>query len=151
MDFLQPCPGMTSLHKPAIYLDFYFLFFFRATFSNFLSVWLSRMCPWKEKPTTDAAEILPVKVFLIINGGPPYWQNSRLPVDGHHTSLTHCHELFLQNMLTLAYTQIHACTQAHTWRKHETHNGHMEASGPTWWNVKHTHTHTHTQMMQCMQ
>lgn len=87
-------------------MTFFFVCFFRtllslaffssfATFPNFFSVWLSRMCPWREQPTTDAAaEILPVKVFLIINAGPPYWHNSRLPVDSHYISLTHCHELF---------------------------------------------------------
>lgn len=102
------------------------IFFHCAMFPNFFSVWLSCMCPWREQLTTDAAEILPVKVFLIINAGPPYWQNSRLPVDGHHISLTHCHELFSHNMLTL--TQIHACTQTHTCR-----SAHMEeAWNPQW-------------------
>lgn len=96
---------------------------------NFLSVRLSWTCPWREWPTTDAAEILPVKVFLIINAGPPYWQNSRLPVDGHHISLTHCHELFSQNMLTLAYMDITCLyTNTHTWRKHESSSGHADAS-----------------------
>lgn len=79
--------------------------------------------PLKSAADTDAAEILPAKVVLIINAGPPRWHNSRLPVDGHHISLTHCHKLFSENMLT--YAQLHACTQTHT---DETHDGHMEAS-----------------------
>lgn len=91
-----------------------------ATFPNFFSVWLSRMCPWREQPTTDAAaEILPVKVFLIINVGPPYWHNSRLPVDSHYISLTHCHELFSHSH-TRPYTG--TCMQ----EQRESHSRHME-------------------------
>lgn len=91
-----------------------------ATFPNFFSVWLSRMCPWREQPTTDAAaEILPVKVFLIINAGPPNWHNSRLPVDSHHISLTHCHELFSHSHTRL-YTG--TCMQEQC----ESHSRHME-------------------------
>lgn len=118
----------------------------------FFSVWLSWMCPWREPPTTDAAEILPVKVFLIINAGPPRWQYSRLPVDGHHISLTHCHELFSQNMLTLAYTQTHACTQTRTcksahveeaWNPQRTYGGKCaHLPNKIWPLYMHTHTHT---------
>lgn len=64
------------------------------------------------KKAADTTEILHVKVFLIINAGPPYWQNSRLPEEGHHISLTHCHELFWENMpaLTKTWTQTHTHT-----------------------------------------
>lgn len=132
---------MTSLYHSTIYE-----IFFWALFPNFFSVWLSWMCPWRETPTTDAAEILPVKVFLIINAGPPYWQNSRLPVDGRRISVTHCHELFSQNMLT----QIHACTQTHMYEHTRVGSrkptvGHMETSVLTYL-IKYdrcTCTHTH--------
>lgn len=120
---------MTSLYHTGLSLGFFSV----QCFQTFLSVWLSWMCPWRVQQTTDAAEILPVKVCLIINAGPPHWQNSRLPVDGHHISLTHCHELFSQNMLT--YTRIHACTQTHTCK-----NAHMDETHLQYLSCKHTET-----------
>lgn len=113
-------------------------------FPNFFSVWLSSMCPWREQPTTDAAEILPVKVFLIINAGPPYWQNSRLPVDGHHISLTHSLPWII--LKEHAHTHIHTNTCLYT-------NAHMEeAWNPQWTDLPnkiwplYMHTHIHNML-----
>lgn len=59
-----------GLQWPPCITQSYLWDIFCAMFPNFLSVRLSWTCPWREWPTTDAAEILPVKVFLIINAGP---------------------------------------------------------------------------------
>lgn len=64
--------------------------------------WLSRTCPWKVQPATDAIEILPAKVVLIINAGPSVLAELQDAVDGHSISLALCHELFSANALKYA-------------------------------------------------
>lgn len=139
---------MTSLCHTQLSLGLFFLVHCCQTFSLC-------DCPEcalrREQPTTDTAEILHVKVFLIINAGPPYWQNSKPPVDSHHISLTHCHELFSQNMLSHTHTQKNTCLHINT---------HMEAWTPQWtYGSALTYlmymctynTHTCWPMAQCIQ
>lgn len=61
------------------------------------------------KRAADAAAMLPVKVLLIINPAPPYWQDSRLHVDGHNVSRTHCRELLTEHTHTLKYPTVLEC------------------------------------------
>lgn len=82
------------------------------------------MCPWREQPTTDTAEILSVKVFLIINAGPLHTGST----PGCLWTATTFHSLAAMN-----YSH-RTCSHAHTYMpvdkrvQGRARGGHMEAS-----------------------
>ena len=97
------------------------------------------------KGAADTTEILHVKGFLIINAGPPYWQNSRLP-RGRPPHFVHSPPWIILGERTQRDT-VHAWTHTHTHaRMHtlkvETRSGQTHASVLTYLNlIKYIHTH----------
>lgn len=106
---MWPCSGTSHCITRRRYLGIMTVFFFPLLFPNFIPLCDCPECALEElrRRQTDTGQILPVKVFLIINGAPPalpqpsHWLHSRLPAAFH--SLT-----------VMNYSRRHALTRTNT-------------------------------------